>query len=65
MPYVRAQSLPGRVVEAREYKDRASVRLDRPDPTDRSPVPEPTGGVYLAHRDGRWCLSFGADPPGK
>ena len=65
-PDVRGQYLPGRVVEVREYGDRASVRLDRPDPMDRSPFPEPTSGVYLARHDGRWCLSFRADPtPGR
>lgn len=62
-PEVRAQFLPGRVVEVREYGDQASVRLDRPDPLDRSLVPEPTSGVYLARHDGRWCLSYRADPP--
>ena len=61
-PDVRAQFLPGRVVEVKEYGDRASVRLDRPDPLDTSPVPEPTGGVYLARHDGRWCLAYRADP---
>ena len=35
----------------------------RPDPMDRSPVPEPTSGVYLARHDGPWCLSFRADDP--
>jgi hypothetical protein len=33
---LRGRLLPGRVVEVKEYGDRASVRLDRPDPTDRS-----------------------------
>ena len=59
---VRGQYLPGRIVEVREYGDRASIRLDRPDPTDRSPLPEPTSVVYLARHGGRWCLSFRADP---
>ena len=60
---LRAQFLPGPVVEVREHGDRASVRLDRPDPTDRSPFPEPTSGVYLARHGGRWCLSFWAGAP--
>ena len=57
------QFLPGRVIVVRESGVRASVRLARPDPLDRSPVPEPTSGVYLVRRDGRWCLSFRSDPP--
>lgn len=61
-PDVRGQYLPGKVVEVREYGDFASVRLDRPDPTDRSPLPEPTSGVYLARHNGRWCLSYRAEP---
>jgi hypothetical protein len=60
-PDVRGEYLPGRIVEVKEYGDRASVRLDRPDPTDNSPFPEPTSGVYLARHAGRWCLSFGAE----
>ncbi|HET6574531.1 MAG TPA: hypothetical protein VFG68_13065 [Fimbriiglobus sp.] len=47
----------------KEYGDLASVRLDRPDPTDRSPFPEPISGVYLARHNGLWCVSFRADPP--
>lgn len=50
---VRGQYLPGRVVEVREYGYRASVRLNRPDPTDRSPFPEPTSGVCLVRHAGR------------
>lgn len=57
-PDVLGQYLPGRVVEVKEDGERASVRLDRPDPTDRSPLPEPTSGVYLARHNGRWWLSF-------
>jgi hypothetical protein len=62
-PDVRAQFLPGRVLEVREHGDRASARLDRPDPTDCSPFSKPTSGVDLSRHDGRWCLSYGADPP--
>ncbi|HVK14726.1 MAG TPA: hypothetical protein VM597_38670 [Gemmataceae bacterium] len=39
------------------------MRLGRPDPLDRSPVPDPTSAVTLARHGGRWCLSYGADPP--
>jgi hypothetical protein len=60
---VRGQFLLGRVVEVRESGDRASVRLDRPDPADRSPLPTPASVVYLVRHDGRWCLSFRGEPP--
>jgi hypothetical protein len=56
-PDVRGQFLSGRVVEVKEYGSRASARLDR------SPFPESASGVYLARHDGRWRLSFGAEPP--
>ena len=62
---LRGQLLPGKVIEVRERGDRAWVRLERPDPADRSTIPEPTSGAHLARRDVRWCLSFRGDPPPK
>ena len=38
-PDVRGQFLPGPVLDVQESGDWARVRLDRPDPLDRSPVP--------------------------
>jgi hypothetical protein len=62
-PDVRGQFLPGPMLGVEESGGWARVRLDRPDPMDRSPVPGPTSAVVLAWHGGRWCLSYGADPP--
>ena len=64
-PDVAAQFQPGPVIDVQESGDWARVRLDRPDPMDRSPLPEPTSDVTLACHGGRWRLCYGAEPPEK
>lgn len=58
---VRGQVLPAEVLEVRQVGDRASVHLNRPDPTDHSPVPAQTSIISLTRHGGRWCLSHRAD----
>ena len=60
---LRGQLLPGRVIEVKEYGDKAAVHLNRPDPTDRSPFPAPTSVVSLTRHGERWCLSHGGSVP--
>ena len=62
-PDVMGQFLPGTVLGVEQSGEWARVRLGRPDPLDRSPVPDPTSAVTLARYGGRWCRSSGTTAP--